>query len=416
MALHIAYTERTRRVVFAFSATALLLLLVAASPLMLREDIEGNRLTIVQEAYAADTAKPKVTITKPSNGATLLVGTIQVTGTASDNSGGSGVGRVDVRLDTHSYKLATPKASGDWSTWSISFSEKDTGTHKFSAKVTDKAGNKAWYSVSITVSSVSGGSTSDKFGVKIVYPTKTNGEQWFMNMADADSDSRLDVGNSITKNSDGSWKIKSSKVRMNVLTSAGYDPNDIDTYNQKTLATEGYMQSSKDWKNVEITGYVKFNSASSNNLSWYTRGGRHYDEDCEGTAYKGRLFYYSGETGFAKEQWHSGGYAFSSGKDVTSSIMDRWIGFKFVTYNTWQDGKKVVVLENWLNDEGDKTSSWKKVVSRVDSGGWGDEGDHCGGSPDQIVTWGGPIAGFRWDGASDVDFKWLSVREIAPPS
>jgi hypothetical protein len=28
------------------------------------------------------------------------------------------------------------------------------------------------------------------------------------------------------------------------------------------------------------------------------------------------------------------------------------------------------------------------------------------------LTWGGPIAMFRWDGASDVDFKWFSVREI----
>jgi hypothetical protein len=387
---------------------ALLLLLVAASPLMLKEDIKGNRLAIVQEAYAADTSKPKVTITNPANGFTLVPGTIKVTGKASD-SGGSGIGKVEVRIGTNSYKVATPKASGDWSTWSISYSFTSTGKHIISAKVTDKAGNRGWDDVTITVG-------VDKFGVKALYPTKPWGEQWFMNMADPDSDSRLDIGNSITKNSDGSWKIKSSKVRMNVHTSAGYDPDDIDTYNQKTLATQGYMQSSRDWKNVEITGYVEFNSASSNNFSWFTRGGRHYDEDCEGTAYKGRLFYYSGETGFAKEQWHSGGYAFSSSKDVTSSVMDRWIAFKFIAYNTWQDGKKVVVLENWLNNEGDKTSSWKKVMSTVDDGGWGNEGDRCSGNPDQIITWGGPISGFRWDGASDVDFKWLSIREIQPPS
>jgi len=28
------------------------------------------------------------------------------------------------------------------------------------------------------------------------------------------------------------------------------------------------------------------------------------------------------------------------------------------------------------------------------------------------ITWGGPIATFRWDSAEDVDFRWLSVREI----
>jgi hypothetical protein len=398
----------------ALSAIAVLLL-SAASPLTLKEDTEGKALFFQQSYAATDTTKPKVTITKPTAGSTVLPGTIQVTGTAVDNTGGSGIGKVEVRLDTHSYRVATPKASGDWSTWSISFSESSTGTHKFSARVTDKAGNQAWYGVVFTVGSISSGST-DKFGVKMLYPTKSYGEQWFMNMADADSDSRFDLGSSISKNSDGSWKIKSSQVRMNVYTSAGYHPDDIDTYNQKTLATQGFMQSSKDWKNVEMTGYVKFNSASDDNFSWYARGGRHYEEDCEGTAYKGRLFYYSGETGFAKEQWHSGGYSFSSSKDVTSSIMDRWIGFKFVVYNTVQDGKKVVVLENWLNDEGDKTASWKKVTSTVDDGGWGDEGDHCSGYPDQIMTWGGPIADFRWDRASDVDFKWLSVREIQPPT
>lgn len=408
MALQIAFSERTRRVVTAFSATALLLLLVAASPLMLKEDIEGNRLAIVQEAYAADTANPKVTITKPANGSTLVPGTIKVTGTASD-SGGSGIGKVEVRIDSNSYKVATPKASGDWSTWSISSSITSTGTHIVSAKVTDKAGNQAWDDVSITAG-------VDKFGIKTLYPTKSGGEQWFMDMADADDDPRFDPDATITKNSDGSWKIKSSQVRLGVFTSSGYDEDDIDTYNQKTMASKGYMQDSRDWKNVEMTGYVKFNSASSDNLSWYARGGIHSSEDCEGTAYKGRIFYYSGETGFAKEQWHSGGYDFSSSKDVTSSIMDKWIAFKVVMYNNVEDGKTVVVLENWLNDEGDKTSSWKKVTSIVDDGGWGNEGDHCGGNPDQIITWGGPIASFRWDRASDVDFKWLSVREIQPPS
>ena len=44
------------------------------------------------------------------------------------------------------------------------------------------------------------------------------------------------------------------------------------------------------------------------------------------------------------------------------------------------------------------------------------QGGECGGQPDQIMTWGGPIATFRWDGATDVDIKNFSVREIQPPS
>ena len=50
----------------------------------------------------------------------------------------------------------------------------------------------------------------------------------------------------------------------------------------------------------------------------------------------------------------------------------------------------------------------------LDSGGFGRGVGNGGGSPDQIVTWGGPIVTFRWDTASDVDFKNLSVREITP--
>jgi hypothetical protein len=70
-------------------------------------------------------------------------------------------------------------------------------------------------------------------------------------------------------------------------------------------------------------------------------------------------------------------------------------------------------MESWIdqNDDG----NWTKVNDRLDSGGWGDEGVHCGGDQDQIITWGGPIATFRWDNASDVDFKHFSVREIIGP-
>jgi len=60
----------------------------------------------------------------------------------------------------------------------------------------------------------------------------------------------------------------------------------------------------------------------------------------------------------------------------------------------------------------DKTS-WTKVYDFKDDGAWAGDMVHCGGSNPLIpITWGGPIATFRWDNASDVDFKWLSVREI----
>jgi hypothetical protein len=259
-----------------------------------------------------------------------------------------------------------------------------------------------------------GGSSGavDHFGIAKIYPTKADGEEWYMDMNDPTADSRT-VHPSMTKNNDGSWRITSTQVRYGVFTSSGYHPELITTYNQRELAAKEYMQSHNDWKNVEMTGYVKVNSfKGDDNFAWYNRGGRHTDsEPCEGTGYKGGL-YYSGKTRFAKEQWHVS-YAFSPTISAVSSIEDRWVGFKYVVYNTLENGKTVVKMENWIDNNND--GNWVKIYDYKDSGGWGSDATRCGGDPDQIITWGGPIATFRWDSATSVDFKNLSVREIESP-
>jgi len=60
-------------------------------------------------------------------------------------------------------------------------------------------------------------------------------------------------------------------------------------------ASRGYMQSPNDWKNVEMTGQVKYNSGGDDEWTWYARGERHTGsgspEGCEGVAYKGSLAY-----------------------------------------------------------------------------------------------------------------------------
>jgi hypothetical protein len=94
------------------------------------------------------------------------------------------------------------------------------------------------------------------------------------------------------------------------------------------------------------------------------------------------------------------------------SIKGKWVGFKSIMYNIDHSGKAGVKLEIWLDKE--NTNQWIKVNERIDAGGWGNNGRECGGTPDQIITWGGPIASFRWDSASDVDIRDFSVREIAP--
>jgi F5/8 type C domain len=258
--------------------------------------------------------------------------------------------------------------------------------------------------------------SDDIFGIKKLYPTKSGGEEWYMNMNNPLGDSRFNPQNTITKNPDGSWKMKSTQVRMAVYTSTGYDSDDIPTLDHSAIASKGYMLAPNDWRNFEMTQYVKVNtSPSDDNFSPNGRGGRHTGsgapEGCEGSSMKGDVFF-SGKVRFAKEQWHVS-YVFTSLKTATSSIEDKWVGIKFVVYNFQENGKTVVKTQLWLDTN--NNGNFVKVDENVDRGGWGTEGGECGGAPDQIISWGGPITTFRWDTATDVDFKYLSVREILPP-
>ena len=51
----------------------------------------------------------------------------------------------------------------------------------------------------------------------------------------------------------------------------------------------------------------------------------------------------------------------------------------------------------------------------MDSGGWGNAGEECGGAPDQLITWGGPVVTYRWNNSPDVDVRNFSAREIIHP-
>jgi hypothetical protein len=67
-------------------------------------------------------------------------------------------------------------------------------------------------------------SSGDPFGIKKIYPTKSEGDQWYMNMVSPTSDGRFNPQAPIIKNLDGSWKMLSTtKVRMDVWT-AGSSP------------------------------------------------------------------------------------------------------------------------------------------------------------------------------------------------
>ena len=57
----------------------------------------------------------------------------------------------------------------------------------------------------------------DPFGIKEIYPTGRTNEEWFMNMNDPNHDPRTEPQTTLTKNSDGSWKIKSDASEVSCI-------------------------------------------------------------------------------------------------------------------------------------------------------------------------------------------------------
>jgi hypothetical protein len=93
------------------------------------------------------------------------------------------------------------------------YNVKDSSARYLMIKVTRNSENN-YASISEVVinrATSTTGSSIDKFGIKKIYPTKSGGEEWFMDMTDG-QDPRSKPP-SMTKNSDGSWKVTSTKVR-----------------------------------------------------------------------------------------------------------------------------------------------------------------------------------------------------------
>jgi hypothetical protein len=256
--------------------------------------------------------------------------------------------------------------------------------------------------------------TQTTFKPKEIYPTKQGGREWYLDVNNPLEDGIFDPGAKITRLQDGSWLVGEGdngnyQIRMNVITPPGQD----------------------EWKNVEITGYVKVIDAASGDaaspegsptpisaIDWYARGGRHNDDvPCEGTSLKG-ILRINGLAAWQKEIWHTGGYTDTRAVvNATNPILDRWIGWKVVIYNINND--TAVKMESYIDENAN--NNWRKVNEVVDNGGWDANSPDsvfysvdCDRSKDYVVTNSGPIVTFRSDNII-WQFKDLNVREIRAP-
>jgi hypothetical protein len=261
--------------------------------------------------------------------------------------------------------------------------------------------------------------------VGMIYQTKKGGDEWFMDPNKLKEDKRFDANANLTKNQDGSWSVNSKEhSRLDVWTKDSSNFRQkagMDTYNHSIIEERGFWHKSSDWKNTEMTGYFKLNNYVEDEYSTYARSIWHNrtHNGCGGSDYKPKL-HFDGSVSLDKEEWHV--HYTDQPKppwmpenkriDGLGNLTNKWIGLKNILYNMEQNGTSYPKMEMWIDQNNNNT--WKKIHEYVDKGGWGSTMSRCGGSADQLITWGSPVVTFRWDDTAKVNFRNLSVREIQP--
>jgi chitodextrinase len=133
-------------------------------------DAAGNTTTSSSVSTTVDNAAPTVSITSPTSGA-IVNGTVTVNTTAADNTGGSGLSKVELYVDgvLNSTDTATPY-NFSWNTTALAFGSSHTLTAKAydnvaPANVTTSSG------VTVTVNDTTAPTTPTNFRTTTVLPT-----------------------------------------------------------------------------------------------------------------------------------------------------------------------------------------------------------------------------------------------------
>jgi len=259
-------------------------------------------------------------------------------------------------------------------------------------------------------------------GVLMVNPGAVGGEFWYLS-AEPHNDPRFNTPRLIGNYTDG-FQVSVEPAFMTVENSIGYSSGSVrSNVNHSFIASTGFLYSSKDWTDVEMTGYFDCRSVENKNarIQIFARsaeipGSRQW---CPGSFYMGELAM-DGQFRWVKSQYWLSAFQkdwisaneVGLGSDLTQRPSG-WFGIKIVINNVdIGDGRLGVKLQLYVDRN--NTNTWLLVgaADLVDSGGWGSDGIPCGGKEDQIITWGGPLATFRIEGDVGIVFNKLSVREV----
>src|SRR5215213_1837771 len=280
----------------------------------------------------------------------------------------------------------------------------EAGNYTVTLTVTDSTGETASDTLEITVEEsptdeepvpLSEGGT-DKWGIKELYPTASNGPTWYIReVEDPTTDSLfyygIYEGTTIKSIGTGVWQVDARSgtqehgIRMHVDSPTG------------------------KWKNTEMTGYFNIHSGDDQ-FTMIARHGPSYHDNggCEAYGYYA-LTAVDGQVFFKKKLYHfNNGYTKRLAQvNALGDIHDEWVGMKFAVYDLPNGDVK---LELWI-DKGDMTNKWQKETELIDKGNLAvTGGDDCGRDATDKIDSGTRVS-FRADN-SLFDFKKLSVREI----
>lgn len=257
----------------------------------------------------------------------------------------------------------------------------------------------------------------DKFGIRKIYPSSKDkaSKEWYVFMDNPRADSRLKgLPDRLYKQVDGSWQTTNEEVRLRVMPPKG-----------------------KKYLNVEMTGYfkpVKFSSSkkmSSGIIELYALRG----EPFETAGYIGQLLK-DGTVSVWKSLGLDHGITGNRGttQATTNDLLNRWIGMKFIVYNSMEYDRKTkkekegVQMEIWIDDNvTDQNGNlvvkndWKPIAKIQDTGGWFAKNrktekkgkkKKAVKQDDGVLTAPGDSVIWSWFDSTIINWKFLSVREI----
>lgn len=236
-------------------------------------------------------------------------------------------------------------------------------------------------------------------------PSKRNNQTWVFTTLDADS--RILNFKYFSTTDDGF--TGSGTRNLAIMTSSRYAQTQV-TQDHDKCSAQKFMMKQNDWRDVEITGQIKFVDAMMEGakVNVFARSGD-ITRPCEGTGYGVQLSP-DGIVRCMLRQWYPGGeMELDSSSGTAGDIEDKWIGFKVCIYNDQTD--QHVIIEAWIDEN--NNNQFQKVCSTTDTG-MGNAGERCGTNPNEVITWGGPLVVLNLVDCGDVFFRYLSVREIDP--